>query len=113
MVKITGIEALQGKLKRSADLGLVKKTVKLNGGELENTMKRNATFVKGYQTGTTKRSIKLDMEDGGFTAKVAPHTHYSPYLEYGTRKMEAQPFVKPSHSTQEKKFISDMQRLMR
>lgn len=113
MVEFRGLDQLQGKLKRGADLGLVKKTVQLNGAELDKKMKRNATFVKGYQTGETKRSIQTSLSDGGFTSTTKPTTHYSPYLEFGTRFMESQPFVRPSHSVQKKIFIQDMQRLMK
>src|SRR5699024_11354900 len=81
MVEIRGIDQLIGKLKRSADLGLVKKTVQLNGAELDKRMKRNATFVKGYQTGETKRSITTSLSDSGLSSTTKPTTHYSFYLE--------------------------------
>ena len=112
-MEIRGIDQLIGKLKRSADLGLVKKTVKLNGAELDKRMKRNATFTQGYQTGETKRTITTSLSEGGFSSTTKPTTHYSFYLEKGTRFMAAQPFVKPSHAVQSKIFIKDMQRLMR
>jgi len=112
-MKLRGADALIKGLRKRADLGLVKHTVKLNGSELERRMTRNASFSKGYQTGTTKRSIKLDIKNKGLTAKVGPTTHYSPYLERGTRFMEAQPFVRPSFYAQEKKFIQDMKRIMK
>jgi len=76
-------------------------------------MKRNASFTKGYQTGETKRSIETSIEGDGFSAVVGPKTHHSPYLEYGTRYMESQSFVRPSFSVQEKIFIKDMRRLMK
>ncbi len=112
LVKVTGADALINHLKRNATLDDVKKTVRLNGSELHRRMQRNATFTKGYQTGETKRSIELSIIDSGLTSEVEPKTHYSPYLEYGTRFMESQPFVKPSFATQEKIFIKDMRRLM-
>lgn len=112
-MRLKGANQLVGALKDRADMGLVKKTVQLNGSELERKMRRNASFKKGYQTGETKRSIRLNLEDGGLTARVAPTTHYSPYLEYGTRFMEAQPFVRPSYYAQRDVFIKDMRRLMR
>ena len=110
-VKITGIEKLQVKLKKNIKMDDVKRVIKNNGAQLQNKMDRNANFVKGYQTGTTKRSIRLDVTDFGLTAEVGPTTEYSGYLEYGTRYMAAQPFVKPSLEEQEKKFRSDMKKL--
>ena len=110
-VKITGIEKLQVKFKKNVKMDDVKRVIKNNGAQLQNKMVRNANFVKGYQTGTTKRSIKLDVTDFGLTAEVGPTTEYSGYLEYGTRRMEAQPFVKPSLDEQEKQFERDFKKL--
>ena len=112
-IKIEGLDKLQKKLKDNVTLDDVKRVVKTNGGQLRVKMKRNAEFKKGYQTGTTKRSIDLTITDAGFTAEVKPTTEYSPYLEYGTRKMEAQPFVWPAFKEQEEKFERDKQRLVR
>lgn len=110
---LTGTDTLIGKLKRNANLSDVKDVVKLNGSELQRSMMRKASFTQGYQTGTTKRTIKLDLIDGGFTAKAGPTTHYSWYLEKGTRFMAAQPFVGPAFYPQRIKFINDMKRLMK
>mgnify|MGYP003300587616 CR=1 FL=1 len=112
-IKVTGLDKLQKALKENVTMDDVKKVVKHNGSQLQKKMQSNADFVKGYQTGTTKRSIGLEIKDEGLTAEVAPTTEYSPYLEYGTRFMEAQPFVKPSHDEQKEKFKRDMQKLVR
>lgn len=112
-IKITGLDKLEKALKENATLDDVKKVVKHNGSQLHKKMQANADFAMGYQTGTTKRSIGLELADGGFTANVGPETEYSPYLEYGTRFMDAQPFVKPSLDEQEKQFKSDLQKLVR
>lgn len=110
-IKITGLDKLQKALKANATLDDVKKVVRHHGSELQRNMQKKADFTKGYATGTTKRSIGLEMKDGGFTAEVAPETEYSPYLEYGTRFMEAQPFVRPALDEQAPKFKSDLQKL--
>lgn len=111
--KVTGLDELQKKLKENVNLDDVKRVVKTNGSQLQRKMQNNADFKRGYQTGTTKRSIKLEIEDDGMTAKVGPETEYSPYLEYGTRFMDAQPFVRPSLNEQVQKFKSDMQKLVK
>ena len=112
-ISITGLEALQKSLKENVTMNDVKRVVRTNGSQLQRLMQQKADFKKGYQTGTTKRSIGLEITDGGFTAEVGPETEYSPYLEYGTRYMEAQPFVKPALDEQERKFKSDMEKLVR
>ena len=112
-IKIDGLDKLEKKLKANATLDLVKKTVQGNGKELQDKMIAKADFTKGYQTGTTKRSITRVSMDGGFTVEVAPETEYAPYLEYGTRFMEAQPFVRPALEEQAQIFKRDLQKLVR
>lgn len=115
MAKITieGLDKLEKALKSNVTLNDVRRVVRTNGSQLQRKMQREADFVKGYQTGTTKRSIELEMQDSGFTAEVEPTTEYSPYLEYGTRFMQSQPFVRPSYEEQKGKFKRDMQKLVK
>lgn len=112
-MKVTGLDKLQKALKDNVTMDDVKRVVRHNGSELQKKMQSKADFKKGYQTGETKRSIGLEMTDSGFTAEVEPTTEYSPYLEYGTRFMDAQPFVKPAFEEQEAKFKRDMQKLVK
>lgn len=112
-LEIKGLDKLERSLKENVTLNDVKRVVRQNGSQMQKQMQKNADFAKGYQTGATKRSIGLEIKDGGFTAEVAPETEYSPYLEYGTRYMGAQPFVKPAYNSQKIKFKSDLNKLMR
>jgi HK97 gp10 family phage protein len=112
-IKIDGIKELQKRLKDNVTLDDVRRVVKQNGSELQRTMHDGADFTKGYATGTTKRSIGLEFKDDGLTAEVEPKTEYSPYLEYGTRFMQAQPFVRPAYNQQAAIFKRDMQRLVK
>ncbi len=112
-ISVTGMKELQKALKDNVTLDDVKKVVRHNGAELQTKMQEKADFTRGYQTGTTKRSIGLDITDGGMTANVEPKTEYSPYLEYGTRFMDAQPFVGPAFKEQKEKFKKDMDKLVR
>lgn len=112
-ISVKGLDELEKALKENVTMDDVKRVVKTNGSQLQRKMQGKADFKMGYQTGQTKRSIGIELEDGGFTASVGPETDYSPYLEYGTRFMDAQPFIKPTHEEQKIKFKSDMQRLVR
>lgn len=115
MAKLTieGLDELQKALKKNATMEDVKKVVRHNGSEMHQKIVNNADFTRGYATGATKRSIGLEITDGGLTAEVEPKTEYSPYLEHGTRFMDAQPFVKPGYNAQKGKFKSDMQKLVK
>jgi len=112
-VKVTGLDKLQKALKENVTMDDVKRVVRYNGAEMQRRMQEKADFKKGYQTGTTKRSIGLEIVDDGFTAESGPTTEYSPYLEYGTRFMDAQPFIKPAFDEQKEEFKKDMQKLVR
>ena len=102
-----GLVELQDALRDKTKLESVKKIVKLNGSEMQQQAQRNAPV----DTGTLKRSIGLNVSDGGMTAKVEAKTDYAPYVEFGTRYMNAQPYMKPAFNQQKGKFKRDLDRL--
>ena len=112
-IEIKGLDKLERQLKKNVSLNDVKRVVRHNGAQLQQKIQRNAEFEKGYQTGRTKESVGLDIVDSGMTAESGPATDYAPYVERGTRFMDAQPFVEPALEEQEKKFQSDMQKLVK
>lgn len=112
-IKVQGLDDLQKRLKENVTLDDVKRVVRQNGAELQQKIQDNADFKMGYATGTTKRSVDLQIKDGGMTAESGPTTEYAPYLEYGTRFMDAQPFVRPAYNEQKAQFQKDMQKLVR
>lgn len=113
VIRVEGLEKLQKQLKKNANMDDVKRVVRQNGSELQQKIQNNADFNKGYQTGTTKRSVGLEIKDGGLTAESGPTTEYAEYLEFGTRFMEAQPFVKPAMDEQSKQFEKDLRKLVK
>ena len=112
-IEIDGLEELQRKLKDNVQMDDVKKVVRFHGAGLQTSMQQKADFKMGYATGETKRSISLEMKDSGLTAEVGPETEYSPYVEYGTRFMSPQPFVRPAFNQQKEKFKRDIGKLMK
>lgn len=107
-VKVVGIEKLQKKLKKNVNMNDVKRVVRHNGAEMQEKAMRNAPV----DTGTLKRSIGLEITDGGMSAEVEPTADYAPYPEFGTRFMEARPYLKPAFDEQSKKFKKDMNKLV-
>jgi HK97 gp10 family phage protein len=119
-VRIDGFDKLEAKLKRNMNLGAVRTVVRKNGADLQTKAQENApvgtpqsTGIPGYVGGTLKRSVELDITDGGLTAEVEPTADYAAYVEYGTRFMEAQPYLKPAYDEQKKKFVKDLNELVR
>ena len=110
-LKIYGHKKLQINLKDKAQMRLVKQIVKKHGANLNQQMVKNAVFKGGYSNGDTRRSINILIEKGGLMARVKPTTKYSPYVEYGTRFMDKQPFVKPAFQKVKKEFVKDLKNL--
>lgn len=108
-VKIVGIEKLQKKLIRNMDTSAVRTVVQKNGADMQTKAQQNAPV----DTGNLKRSIGLAMRDSGLTAEVEPTAEYAPYVEFGTRFMNAQPYLKPAFEEQKEKFKKDMDKLVR
>lgn len=108
-MKITGIDALQKKLRKNATLDDVKHVVKSN----TVSMNKNMQNLAPVDTGNMKRSITSDFTDGGLSGTTGPHTDYAGYVEYGTRFQEEQPFVRPAFEEQKKVFINDLNRIMK
>ncbi len=108
-IKMVGVKELKRKLTGSVQMKAVKNVVQCNGAELQTKAQRNAPV----DTGNLKRSIRLEIRDNGLTAETEATADYAPYVEWGTRFMKAQPFIRPAFNSQKERFKSDIDRLMR
>lgn len=59
-------------------------------------VQRRAMRTVPVDTGNLKRSILVDVADDGKSATVTATADYAAYVEYGTRKMSARPFMRPA-----------------
>lgn len=105
-VTVKGADAVIAKLEKLADRDAVARIVAQNGAELQQRAQRKAPV----DTGTLRRSIRLDIEDGGMAAEVSANTDYAAYVEYGTRFAAAQPYLRPALSEQAEIFRRDLER---
>ena len=71
-------------------------------GRIDNTVRDAAGKCKTYakdvvpvDTGALKNNIKAEPVRKRLW-QVAPHTEYDIYVEFGTRKMRAQPYMRPA-----------------
>lgn len=120
--KIEGLSALVHKFNALKYSGTqIRDVVKKNGAELQQqTQKNMLEEYKGHYegkkfvkpTGATRRSAAVEIQDNGMTAVVAPNTSYFPYLEYGTRFMEARPTLGPAFKRVSPIFIEDIKRII-
>ena len=124
--ELKGLEKLQTKLQRVAKMEEVERIVEKHGTEMQKKAVNNASkFIGHYEgrgknkhfvkpTGATKRSISVNSSKiDRFRYRVAPGTAYAAYVELGTRKMSAQPFIKPAFDEQKKLFKNDLERLVK
>ena len=88
----SNIDDVISQLKRSADRA-VEQAMK----ELEKTafeVEREAKLNAPVDTGMLRGSITTEEVGDGF--EVFTNVEYAPFLEYGTSKMAAQPFMEPA-----------------
>lgn len=108
-IDVIGMKELEKQLKKNATLNDVKKVVKQNGAELQQKAER---LVPVDTSNLKDTMIGPEISDGGMRAEVAATAEYGEYVEYGTRFMEAQPFIRPALKEQEKQFKADMRELV-
>lgn len=124
--ELKGLEELQTKLKKVSKMEEVERIVEKHGVDMQRKAVNNASRFRGHYegrgqsrrfvhpTGATKRSISVNSSKiGRFKYRVAPGTDYAAYVELGTRKMSAQPFIKPAFDEQKKLFKNDLERLVK
>ena len=124
--ELKGLEKLQKKLQKVAKMEEMERIIEKHGTEMQRKAIINASKFRGHYegrgknkhfvkpTGATKRSISVNSNKiGRFKYKVAPGTAYAAYVELGTRKMSAQPFIKPAFDDQKKLFKDDLERLVK
>ena len=93
-IKVNGLDQLNAKLRKNMDLNVVKTVVKKNGADLQKKAQRYTPV----DTGALKRSIGLNIKE---------------YVEYGTRFMESQPYVRPALGEQKQIFKKDLEKVMK
>ncbi len=73
-------------------------------------LERMAKVKAPVDTGALKNSI-FSAKAGNLTYKVTAPQHYAIYVEKGTRKMRAQPYLKPALDAERPKLISNLRKL--
>lgn len=63
-------------------------------------------------TGALKNSISTEFENNGLTGIIAPHVEYATYVEFGTKRMSAQPYMVPAAEAVAPAFIAAMKQML-
>ncbi|MBA4699229.1 MAG: HK97 gp10 family phage protein [Ruminococcus sp.] len=108
-IKIIGLDKLEKQLKKNATLNDVKQAVKMSGTTLQEEAKR---IVPVDSSNLKDTMIGPEISNGGMTVEVAAMAEYGEYVEYGTRYMEAQPYMRPALKKAEKEFRANMKKMV-
>jgi HK97 gp10 family phage protein len=61
-------------------------------------------------TGRLRGSIAVEIEEGGLGASVGTNVHYAPFVEFGTSRMRARPYLFPAWEEERGPFIEALRR---
>ena len=108
-IQLQGMNAIVGHLESGVRMDAVKTVVKYHGAQMQGT----AQICAPVKTGNLKDSIELELVDSGMTAIVEAGAEYGGYVEWGTRFMEAQPYMRPAYNQESVRFFESIRKLCR
>lgn len=87
----------------------VKNTVNQNVHQMEG----QAKMLAPVDTGHLRQSINTELSNGGMTGEVSTNVEYALFVEYGTSRQAAQPFMYPAFVMYSKNFESEIRKIVR
>jgi HK97 gp10 family phage protein len=93
-VEVEGVRELREKFRRMLRSAEVDVDRKLE--VIASKIEADAARLCPVDTGRLRASITHRVERGRHVAYVGTNVEYAPYVEFGTRKMRAQPFLRPA-----------------
>lgn len=99
-VKIEGLDELERKINKITEDSRKNIVHALDIAGL--LVLRSAQQKCPVDTGNLRASLTKEVSDRELYAVVGTKVHYAPYVEYGTRKMRAKPYLKPAFYENEK-----------
>lgn len=106
-VEIKGTKELKKRMLQLAQLDAAKKIVRYHTHELH----RNASRMVPVDTGFLKRSIVTEFQNGGLVGIVRAEAAYAGFVELGTIKMRAQPYIGPAYNMVKEPFRANLARI--
>ncbi|MEB7753288.1 HK97-gp10 family putative phage morphogenesis protein [Staphylococcus pseudoxylosus] len=115
MAKVSGIDELINKLTRmNSDIDDdVDEILRQNAKEFtaETVKEARRVMVKGYWTGNLARMVE-DTKRGQMSYVITSNAHYSGFLEYGTRYMAPETFMRQVYNKFSLQIVEDLERLL-
>jgi HK97 gp10 family phage protein len=107
-VRIEGMPALRKALLQVTQEG--RKTVQREVLRATLAVQRRAKERCPVDTGRLRNSIAVELEDGGMNGAVGTNVEYAPFVEFGTSRMPAQPYLLPAFEEERAVFIERLKR---
>ena len=87
---------------------------------LKNTLKKCALGIQGdakekcpVKTGTLRNSISTDLSQiDAYEATIGTNVEYAIYVEYGTHKRSAKPYLRPAYNKNVNKLTQELKRIL-
>lgn len=109
-LNLTGLDGLTKLLDAETAKTRVRAIVKSHAADLQ----RKAVRKVPVDTGNLKRSIQPpSIASDGMYAVVRATAEYAPYVELGTRFMEAQPFMNPALNEVRQSFLDALGKVIK
>jgi HK97 gp10 family phage protein len=105
---VRGSEQLTRNLRRLA--GNERRQAQRDGLEAgARVVETHSKLLAPVDTGALRNSIQVDSVTP-IEAIIAPHTDYAEYVEFGTSKMAAQPYMRPAIDEHGREIVDAVQR---
>lgn len=104
-LKVSGTDKLAKEFKRLGKKGKItfSEITKISANEIEAQAKKNVP----KDTGKLSQSIKSE-KIKELTYRVTAYENYAPFVEYGTRFQDAQPYLEPAFKKIKPRYIKDL-----
>lgn len=115
-MRITGVNKLIKRLQRNQqtiddDVDYILKQ-NARAFRADTVTEARRVMVKGYWTGNLARMVE-DTKRGQMSYIITSNAHYSGFLEYGTRYMEPETFMKQIYQKYSAQVNADIERLLK
>lgn len=107
-IELKGIEGL--KAKALALIPRVRADVQQTVAEVALLIESDAKLFAPVDTGRLRASIHAEIAPNGLSARVEAGVDYAVFLEFGTRRQRAQPFLFPAYEKNRLAFVAALKR---
>lgn len=109
-VRILGRDSLARKL---ADIEptlrpALEREVKVAAVNIQNGARQRVPV----RTGRLRNSVTHEITDDGLNAAIGSNVEYAPFVEFGTRRMRARPYLFPAFEEERPKYLARLKRAL-